>query len=498
MVGTFKVIENLDKGLHFFDGVRKTIAASQEFDVIEQRIGKVLVKCPISSPDDVNMVVDLAQKALPEWAKQTPLERAKVLRAAANITRQNLKAIAVWETRTNGKPIREALLDIEQAADMLDYYAGIAPQVLLGDCFDLTGERHAYTKREPYGVIGAIGAWNYPFLTAMWKVAPALAAGNAIVYKPSPFSACSPVIIGEILAAAGLPTNIFCVVQGEASTGEALCTNKLIRKVSFTGSVPTGKKIQHLCSVNNVKPVTLELGGKSALIICEDADLDNAVAGAMMANFYNQGQVCCNATRVFVHSSIKKEFEERLVKEVNRVIKVGDPLAEETRVGASINEGHLKKVMGFVESAKEEGATILAGGERVYPEGAKEGYYMQPAVITNVTDSMTVAREEIFGACLLVIPFDSEEEAIERANNTEFGLASGIFSKDLAKCHLIARQLQAGTVWINTYNDCEVNVPFGGYKNSGVGRENCHSALLAFSQEKSVYVNLGKKLDHGF
>ncbi|KAK0416071.1 hypothetical protein QR680_012281 [Steinernema hermaphroditum] len=498
----FEVVKDLGDGLHFVEGKRCTIEAEKTFPVFEPRSGKIVAQCPISDAAEVDRVVNIAAKAQPEWGNTHVFERAKVLREVAKLIRENLDALARWEVLCNGKPIYEARVDLESSAETFDFYAGAASTVLsTGLQYELPGgpqQRFAYSRREPYGVVGAIGAWNYPFQTAVWKVAPALAAGNAVVYKPSPFAPLSPVVIGELLTAAGLPSGVFNVIQGEAETGQALCKHEKVKKVSFTGSVATGKAIQRACAENNIKPVTLELGGKSPLIIFEDSDIGSAVSAAMLANFLNQGQVCTNATRVFVQKSIVPQFTEALLKEADAKLKVGDPLKEETRVGASINEQHLKKVLGFVESAKQEGATVLRGGKRVHPEGVEEGFYFEPAIISDLSDSMKIVRDEIFGAVLLILPFENEDEVVKRANDTGYGLATGVFSRNLARGHRIASKLQAGTVFINTYNDTDVHVPFGGFKESGHGRENCVEALHAFTQIKAVYVNVEDKLDHCF
>jgi len=303
------------------------------------------------------------------------------------------------------------------------------------------------------------------------------------------------VLLGEILKAAGLPDGVYNVIQGESATGEALCLNDHISKVSFTGSVGTGKLVQQACAKRSVKPVTLELGGKSPLIIFEDAEISNAISASILANFFNQGEVCTNATRVFVHKSIVEKFTHELL-EVLKKLKVGDPLHEDVKVGATINEPHLKKVLGMVERAQSQGAKILRGGKRVHPEGVEKGFYFDPAVISNLNDEMEIVKDEIFGACLLLLPFEDEAEVIKRANNTSYGLAAGLYTKDVGRAHRVAAKLQAGTVFINTYNDCDVNVPFGGFKNSGHGRENCIEALYAYTQIKAIYVNTAENLEH--
>jgi aldehyde dehydrogenase family 9 protein A1 len=495
---TFSAPVDLEGGLYFFNGHRQTVAEKSTFPVYEPLSGKVVAQCPVADANTVDKIVQEASKAQPGWGNTVPLERGKILNKVAELIRENLEELARWEVKTNGKPITEARIDIASSADTFQFFAGVAPAVMKGDYFDLPGEAHdrfAYTRREPLGVVGCIGAWNYPFQTCVWKVAPALAAGNAVVYKPSPFAPASPVLLGEILAAAGLPANVYNVLQGEADTGSFLCEHDLIRKVSFTGSYQTGMKIQQQCSKHNIKPVTLELGGKSPFIVFEDAEIHNAVAGAILANFLNQGEVCTNATRVFVHRSIVDEFTQEVLNETKK-LKVGNPFNDSTNVGATINELQLNKVIGFVDRAKETGAKVLRGGSRVQPEGVEEGFYFDPAVISDLTDDMECVKDEIFGAVMLILPFDNDEEVVQRANKTGYGLAAGLYTKNIRRAHRVAAQLQAGTVFINTYNDTEVYIPFGGYKNSGHGRENCLETLHSYSQIKAVYVNTQDKLEH--
>lgn len=497
----YQVPKDLSGGLHFSNGKRGTIKSRKSFPVYEPRTGNIVAQCPVSEVDHVAQIVNAADDAQEQWAKKTALQRGSILRKAAEIIREHLEELAIWEVRGNGKPIYEARVDIESSADTFEFYGGIAPAALQGEYIELPGgaqERFAYTRKEPFGVVGAIGAWNYPFQTAVWKIAPALAAGNAVVYKPSPFAPISAVFIAEILSAAGLPPNVFNIVQGEAETGEALTTHEKVRKVTFTGSLATGQKIQKSAANSGVKPVTLELGGKSPLIIFDDTNIDNAVAGAMLANFLNQGQVCTNATRVFVQNGLVDAFSKRIVAEVEKTLVVGDPLKECTRIGATINEQQLQRVIAFVESAKEEGARVLIGGKRVHPVGVENGFYFAPTVITDLNDSMKIVREEIFGAVMLILPFETEEEVVRRANDTPYGLAAGVFSGNLGRAHRVAARLNAGTIYINTYNDTEVDVPFGGFKSSGVGRENSIETLQAFTQTKAIYVNVSDKLEHCF
>lgn len=316
-----------------------------------------------------------------------------------------------------------------------------------------------------------------------------MAAGNAMVFKPSELTPMNAISLAEIYEEAGLPAGLFNVVHGKAETGGLLVQHPEIDKVTFTGSVPTGKRILQMSS-ETVKHSTLELGGKSPLIIFDDADLDNAVSGAMNANFYSMGEVCSNGTRVFIHDSIKGEFLKRLAKRTENLV-VGDPREVETQVGALINEDHGQKVMGYVEKGLEEGATLVCGGKRISVEGLERGFYMSPAVFSDCTDDMTICREEIFGPVMSVLSFSDEADVIERANSTDFGLAAGLFTKDLARAHRVVKKLKAGSCWINNYNLTPAGVPFGGSKQSGIGRENCARTLDHFTQVKSVYVEMG-------
>nr|CAD2165824.1 unnamed protein product [Meloidogyne enterolobii] len=499
MAGEFTIPENLNGGLFFFEGIRRTVCGINTFPVFEPRTGQQLMQCPCADAALVDLVIGQASTAQRAWAAKSPFERSKILLRAAELIRANLESIAKWEVKTNGKPLTEARSDIESSADTFSFYGGILPAQMKGDFIDLpiegqNGGRFAYTRREPFGVVGCIGAWNYPFQTCCWKVAPALAAGNAVIYKPSPFAPASPVLLAELLKAAGLPDGLFNVLQGEAATGEMICTNQDIAKVSFTGSLPTGMKIQKACAEpKRIKPVTLELGGKSALIIFDDADMKTAVEAAMLANFLNQGEVCTNATRVFVQKSIFDEFQNLLLAEMERKLIVGDPLDERTTVGATINEQHLQKVCGYVNRAVQQGAQLLFGGIRVHPQNVEDGFYFTPALLTGLNDEMEIVREEVFGAVCLLLLFVNEKEAIERANKSDYGLAAGICTKSLSRAHRVAAELQAGTIYVNTYNDTEVHIPFGGYKNSGYGRENCVECLHSFTQLKSVYVNIGNE-----
>lgn len=455
---------------------------------IEPRTGRVLSAIPMSGPREVDRAVTAAQKAFPAWSQLIGSERGRFLSAAALKMRENLEDIARLDVIDNGKPIWEARLDMETVIGSLEYYGGLAA-AWNGQHVRMPNGSFALVTREPYGVVGGVGAWNYPLQTCTWKVAPALACGNTFVYKPSQLTPITAVILGEILKEVGVPDGVFNVIQGDGSTGALLTEHPGCSKLSFTGSVPTGVKIMQAGAVG-IRNVTLELGGKSPLIIFDDANLRNAVKGALMANFLTQGEVCSNGTRVFVQKGIYDEFLREFVKQAKNM-KAGDPLADDTTIGATINEDHALKVLGFIDRARKDGVKVECGGERIHLQGElANGYYLSPCVITNCTDSMEIAREEVFGSVACVFPFATEEEVIQRANDTRFGLAGGVFTNDLTRAHRVINALEAGTCWINTFNLAPSEVPFGGYKMSGIGRENGTVAMEFYSQMKTIYVEM--------
>jgi betaine-aldehyde dehydrogenase len=360
---------------------------------------------------------------------------------------------------------------------------------LTGQHIPLGPQAFAYTRREPLGVCAGIGAWNYPLQIACWKSAPALACGNAMVFKPAELTPLTAPKLAEIYAEAGLPAGVFNVVQGHAETGRAMTRHPGIAKVSLTGEVGTGKAVM-ADAAGTLKQVTMELGGKSPLIVFEDAQLDNAVGGALLGNFYSQGEICSNGTRVFVQRSVLEPFLARLKARTERMV-VGDPLDPATHVGPLISRAHMEKVLGHVEAGLRAGARLVTGGRRVEEGACGRGWYVAPTVFADCTDDMPIVREEIFGPVMTVLVFDGEEEVVARANATSFGLAAGVFTRDLARAHRVVAALEAGTCWINAYNVTPVEMPFGGYKQSGLGRENGHAAIEHYTQVKSVYVGLG-------
>jgi betaine-aldehyde dehydrogenase len=378
-------------------------------------------------------------------------------------------------------------VDVLSGADCLEYFAGLAAG-LTGEHIPLV-DAFAYTRREPIGIVAAIGAWNYPLQIACWKAAPALAAGNAVIFKPAELTPLTALRLSDVFAEAGLPAGAFNVVQGDAETGRLLTRHPRIGKVSLTGEVQTGKAVM-ADAARTLKQVTLELGGKSPLIVFADADVRNAVSGALLGNFYSAGEVCSNGTRVFVHRAIRDAFVAALLERTAR-LRIGDPLDPATQVGALISEAHLQKVLAAVARGRADGARLLAGGERVRVQGCEAGAFVAPTIFEAAGDDLPLVCEEIFGPVMTLLTFEDEAEVVARANATPYGLAAGVFTRDLACAHRVAARLDAGVVWINTYNVTPVEMPFGGMKLSGLGRENGKAALEAHTQVKSVYVALG-------
>ncbi|MBV7387820.1 betaine-aldehyde dehydrogenase [Pasteurellaceae bacterium TAE3-ERU1] len=461
---------------------------AETFDTINPATGDVLAKIQQSDNDEINLAVQSAVKGQKIWATMTPVERSRILLKAVELLRARNDELAALETQDTGKPRSETeAVDIVTGADVIEYYAGLAVAIE-GRQIPLRETSFVYTRQEPLGVVAGIGAWNYPIQIAMWKAAPALAAGNAMIFKPSEVTPLTALKLAEIFTEAGLPDGVFNVVQGDYRVGQALSDHPNIAKVSFTGGVPTGKKVMAQASSSTLKEVTMELGGKSPLIICDDADLDQAADIAMMANFYSSGQVCTNGTRVFVPAKLKAEFEQKVLARVKR-IKIGDPTDPDTNFGPLVSFPHMEKVLGFIEKGKAQGATLLCGGERLGGEFAN-GAYVAPTVFSDCQDDMTIVQEEIFGPVMSILSYDTEEEAIERANNTEYGLAAGVVTNDLKRAHRIIAEIEAGICWINTWGESPAPMPVGGYKQSGVGRENGIQTLMHYTQTKSVQVEL--------
>ncbi len=473
---------------HFIDGEYVEDINGAAFESIYPATGEVIARLHAATPAIIEKAIAAAKRAQGEWAAMSPTARGRILKRAADIMRTRNRELSELETLDTGKPIQETIVaDPTSGADAFEFFGGVAAAALNGDYIPLGGD-FAFTKRVPLGVCVGIGAWNYPQQIACWKGAPALIAGNAMVFKPSENTPLGALKIAEILFEAGLPKGLYNVIQGDRSTGPLLVNHKDVAKVSLTGSVETGRKVAG-AAASSLKHVTMELGGKSPLIVFDDADLESAIGGAMLGNFYSTGQVCSNGTRVFVQKGIKEKFLSRLKERTEKII-IGDPMAEETQLGPMVSRAQLDKVFAYVEKGKAEGATLLTGGG-IPNSVSAEGTYIQPTVFADVTDTMTIAREEIFGPVMCVLDFDNEDEVIERANGTEFGLSAGVFTADLTRAHRVVDRLEAGTLWINTYNLAPVEVPFGGSKQSGFGRENSLAALNHYTELKSVYVAMG-------
>ena len=456
--------------------------------VVYPATGETIATLHSATPNIVELAVEAARAAQGAWARMKPVERGRVLRRAADILRERNADLARLETRDAGKALQETrVADAPCGGECLELFGG-AIAAYNGEAVDLGGP-FAYTRREPLGVCVGIGAWNYPIQIAGWKSAPALAMGNAMVFKPSENTPLSALALAEIYTEAGLPDGLFNVVQGYGDVGAALVEHEAVAKVSVTGSVPTGRRVLSLAG-SKMKHATMELGGKSPLIVFDDADLENAIGGAMLGNFYSTGQVCSNGTRVFVHEAIHDRFVERLVERTKK-IRIGDPLDPETQMGPLVNKAQHDKVLSYIGVGRQEGATLACGGNVPSLQGFSGGFFVEPTVFTDVTDTMRIAREEIFGPVMSVLKFSDEDEVVERANATEFGLAAGVFTRDLARAHRVIGELQAGTCWINAYNLTPVEIPFGGVKQSGIGRENSLAALSLYSQIKAVYVETG-------
>lgn len=472
----------------YIDGVLCYASSGETFTSYNPATGEPLAILGQASTSDVQAAIDSAQRGFAIWSAMTATERSRILLKAVAILRERNDELAKLEVQDTGKPIQEALaVDITTGADVIEYFAGLAP-TLQGEQQPLSNSQFFYTRKEPLGICAGIGAWNYPIQIAMWKSAPALAAGNAMIFKPSEETPLSVLKLAEIFTQAGLPDGVFNVVQGDARVGQMLTAHPEIAKVSFTGESGTGKAVM-ADSAKTLKSVTMELGGKSPLIIFDDAKLAQAVSAAMTANFYTQGEVCTHGTRVFVHQSIYPAFIEQL-KARTEALVVGDPMDPNTQVGSLISQQHFDKVLSAIDNAKQSGATLLTGGKAVTEGSCANGYFVAPTVFIDCDDEMAFVQQEIFGPVMAVLSFVDEQEVIQRANNTDYGLAAGVFTQNLSRAHRVIHQLQAGICWINTWGDSPAQMPVGGYKLSGVGRENGIETLAHYTQTKSVLIEL--------
>ncbi|ACT13586.1 MULTISPECIES: betaine-aldehyde dehydrogenase [Pectobacterium] len=476
----------------YINGAYVDSTGDDTFDAVNPANGEIIAQLQSATVADVDRAVIAAAAGQKIWAAMTAMERSRILRRAVDILRERNDELALLETHDTGKPLSETrTVDIVTGADVLEYYAGLIP-MLEGQQIPLRDTSFAYTRREPLGVVAGIGAWNYPIQIALWKSAPALAAGNAMIFKPSEVTSLTALKLAEVYTEAGLPAGVFNVLTGTGqSVGQALTTHPGIAKVSFTGGIASGKTVMANAAGSTLKDVTMELGGKSPLIVFEDADLDKAADIAMMANFFSSGQVCTNGTRVFVPQALQTQFEEKILARVQR-IRIGNPTDEAVNFGPLVSFPHRESVLRYIESGKREGARVLVGGEPMTDEKYAQGAFVAPTVFTDCRDDMKIVREEIFGPVMSILTYQNEDEVIRRANDSEYGLAAGVVTGDLNRAHRVIHQLEAGICWINTWGESPAEMPVGGYKHSGVGRENGITTLEHYTQIKSVQVELGE------
>ena len=475
----------------FIDGEWKDPSTGESYPTINPATETTIAEIAKGGIKDVDAACKAARKAVDEgeWSKLEAKDREKILWRLGDLIDKNADELAYLETVDMGKPIRESRhVDVPFVADVFRYYAGWATKVH-GDTIPARGGHLAYTLREPVGVVAAITPWNFPLLLTAWKVAPALAMGCAVVHKPASATPLTALKLAELAKEAGVPKGAHNVVTGPGgSVGDSLVTHPAVDKVAFTGSTVVGIGVQQKAA-GTVKRVTLELGGKSPVVVFADADLKSAAAGAIVGIFYNKGEVCAAGSRLFVERKVHDELVGQLVERAKK-LNLGDPLDPNTRMGPVAMKSQHESVLGYIEKGKAEGAKVAFGGKAAQVNG--KGYFIEPTIMTGATNEMTIAREEIFGPVLTVIPFDTAEEALKLANDTPYGLASGVYTNDIGKAHKFARGLKAGTVWVNMYNFYDPGVPFGGYKQSGFGRELGEAAIDGYTQTKSVWIALGK------
>jgi aldehyde dehydrogenase (NAD+) len=464
-------------------------ACGKTMEVINPATEEVIAEVPAADRADVDAAVAAARAALDgPWSKMSARERGRLVRKLADRLMERADEVARLETLHNGKPISESRhIEIPAAAECFEYYAGWSDKVM-GETIPVKGNHLTYTLREPIGVVAAIVPWNFPLLLAAWKVAPALACGNTVILKPASQTPLTALALGRIALEVGLPPGVLNVITGPGATlGQAIVEHPGIDKIAFTGDTSTGRSIMK-SAADTLKRITLELGGKSPNIVLDDADIDAAIRGATIGIFYGKGEVCAAGSRLLVGRGIRNEFIDKLVARTNKMVP-GDPMDPKTRFGALSSRKQLETVLKYIDTGKREGATLVAGGERA-DIGTGKGYFVRPTVFAEVAPEMTIAREEIFGPVLAAIEFADLDEAIARANDSPYGLAAGVWTRDVKKAHYVAKNLQAGTVWVNTYNVYDTAAPFGGYKQSGFGREMSAHALEHYTQIKTVWIDL--------
>jgi betaine-aldehyde dehydrogenase len=483
----------------YYDGKTQSGTSTSSFQTSDPATAEPIANIHTTTPGAIDSAIASAQKAFPSWSATPAIERARILHKAAALLRARNDDLARIETRDTGKPFSEtSTVDVVTGADVLEYFANlVGGGGLNGETAQLRPDAWVYTTKSALGVCAGIGAWNYPIQIALWKSAPCLAAGNCMVYKPSEFTPLHATPLAEIYAEAGVPPGVFNVVQGGGDVGAYLTRHPDISKVSFTGQVTTGQKVAG-SAAGEMKYVTMELGGKSACIILPDADLEQAVDGAMMANFFSTGQVCTNGTRVFVPDAMKSAFEARLLEKIQH-IRAGDVLDPNTNFGPLVSKPHHEKVLAYIRHGIDtDKATLLCGGPETpawlaqHPDKAyANGFWVRPTVFTNCTDSMKIVREEIFGPVMSILTYKSVPEVVARANATKMGLAAGVFTRDINLAHKVVAQLEAGITWVNTWGESPAEMSVGGWKMSGVGVENGRRGIEAWVRSKSTLVEMG-------
>lgn len=474
----------------YIDGEWREAVEGGEREVINPGTGEVITHVAEATKEDVQLAVSAARIAFDEgpWRDMKAAERASYLFTLADKLESIKDEMAELEMRDNGKPLRETEYDVDDAADCLRFYAGLATKPH-GQTYEVSDETQAMTVREPIGVCGLIVPWNYPLLMAIWKIAPALAAGNTVIFKPSELTPLSVCRFFELIDSINLPKGVINLVMGAgAEVGAAMSAHMDVDKIAFTGGTETGRKIM-TAATGNIKKVSLELGGKSPNIIFEDADIDTAVDWALFGIFANQGQVCSAGSRLLLQESIYEEFTEKLVSRAKN-IKIGPGHIEGVEMGAMVSEAHMLKVLNYIETGKKEGATLLCGGERLTEGDLTKGYFISPTIFTDTTEEMTIIKEEIFGPVLAIQTFTTEEEAIRMANNSIYGLAGGVFTTDGARGLRVVKKLRAGITWINAYHPTYNEAPWGGYKQSGFGRDLGTYGFEEYTEVKQININL--------
>ncbi|PYY04298.1 MAG: betaine-aldehyde dehydrogenase [Acidobacteria bacterium] len=468
------------------------VDGGKKFDTVNPATGEVLTEIVEACAQDVDHAVGAARKAFEDrggpWRKMSTSERGRLIWRLADLIENHIDELAELETLDNGKPIFESrYVDMPMVIDVLRYYAGWATKIH-GETVNTFETAFTYTLREPVGVVGLIIPWNFPLLLASWKLGPALACGCTVVLKPAEQTPLTTLRLGELAIEAGVPAGVLNIVTGGPETGKAMVRHPGIDKIAFTGSTSVGKEIMR-GAAETLKRVTLELGGKSPNIVFADSDIDSAVKGAINGIFYGKGEVCNAGSRLFVENKIQEEFVEKLIGRAKKM-QPADPLDPKTRMGAIVSQEQMQTVLGYIEAGKQEGAKLVSGGNRVSVDGGK-GYFIEPTIFAGVSNEMRIAQEEIFGPVLATLSFDDPDQVIAQANQNPYGLAAAVWTRDVRKAHAVSRQLKAGTVWINTYGLMDASLPFGGYKQSGFGRELGRHAIAHYTELKTVWLNLG-------